>query len=294
MPDIVSQYQEQQRQEYETAFFRDLHNGHNLRHWLTEDPRLLQATHDGTTPLQWALKFREFDTLKVLLAYAKQRHILNNSQESPLGTAVLWLDVEMIDFLCQHAPYTVHRTDETGATPLLVLARQPSFHGSVLLFDLTHKLLRAGADVHHPGVLYQAIRQDHVAMVELFLEKGAPIPDDGLVEATLRRSLPMVQLFLRYGADIHAQREGKTALLWAIWLSYTDLIPTLLSLPQTPEEGRTALQLAVQRGLVTTIQQLIQRGARMDGTMDTQNASLDAIYALLRSTSPDEWHLQPK
>ena len=103
MPDIVSQYQEQQRQEYETAFFRDLHNGHNLRHWLTEDPRLLQATHDGTTPLQWALKFREFDTLKVLLAYAKQRHILNNSQESPLYQAVI---LDCITSLRQATPYT--------------------------------------------------------------------------------------------------------------------------------------------------------------------------------------------
>jgi ankyrin repeat protein len=122
-----------------------------------------------------------------------------------------------------------------------------------------------------------AVQQGEMDMVKLLLASGAKFHGGELAMAAFARreneSLAMVTALLQAGADVNSpQREsGHTALIWASFNGYKNMVKLLLAQPgiqldAIDIDGQTALMAAAEKGHAEIAEMLLQAGAKVSIT----------------------------
>lgn len=110
-----------------------------------------------------------------------------------------------------------------------------------------------------------------------------------LMEAVVDGQYEIVKLLIEKGADVNAKdRDGWTALLWAIHYEYPEIIKLLVENGadinvKTPD-GRTPLTLAIRADMHDTSKYLINKGA----DVDTKNRATSSVLGMaIRDEQPE-------
>lgn len=163
--------------------------------------------------------------------------------------------------------------------------------------DQLKQLIQQGADVNTPigfnrmrkegdgpssrtptaWPLDGAVQQCQMEMVKLLLASGAKFRGGELAMAAFvgrqNESLAMVKALIEAGADVNSpQREsGHTALFWASFNGYKDMVKLLLAQPGIQLDvinidGQTALMAAAEKGHAEISEMLLKAGAKVSIT----------------------------
>ena len=91
-----------------------------------------------------------------------------------------------------------------------------------------------------------------------------------LIEAAKRGDFDRVNALLNRGVNVNHQTPKKqwTALMWAAYKGYRDIVAQLLGRGADPDlqnkEGGTALMIAIQSGYIKIVKELLARGANLN------------------------------
>ncbi|RAQ52875.1 hypothetical protein AFGD_004960 [Aspergillus flavus] len=236
----------------------------------------------GRTALQSAAERNHLSIVRRLLqlgASVEEERALKGI--SVMEAAVNNCNLELIQLLLDIDP-SIIRSDPT--TKGIVIGNALShWKCDVSLLEL---LLKGGADVNNMDkysslpFLQLAARKSNLGFVQCLLSGGAHVNCRGqpstpgsvtaLQEAVDSRHIDIVQLLLKWGADVDAsanEKGGKTALQIAVSQNYFEMVELLVQnganvngLP-SPRRGRTALQEAASSGYVQMTQYLLNQGA---------------------------------
>ena len=319
---VADQYHEQQQQEYERLFFRALYDGEleTLRRMLQGSPRLGNATDalSGEKALFWAVKFREFEIIRLLLSYGACPDIqIDATGSTPLAMAAMWNDDELVRLLLTRSSANVNTQNIEGETPLLLLSGQ-QYHDGILV--LVSSLLKHGADVNKSDnvgntPLTRSIEQKSIPLMKLLLRNGANTSSSGgqseapLIVSVRSNCMEAVALLLEedgIDCNVHCRSHSRTPLIWAAFLGLKDIFVLLLNHPNVDihaqdKNRNTALMMAVGRR-PDIIRCLVEQGAKVYAHNQDDDSSpleracfyghLDSIFCLIRYSSPDQWTLR--
>ena len=197
----------------------------------------------------------------------------------------------------------LERRDMAGAVVLLDSGADPNTrlaHGKTALmeaaklnaFDLLRRLLERGAVVNArndnggTALMFAAI-PGHVETIALLVDHGAEVNASGqfnwtaLMVAASKGHGESVRLLLRHGADPNIQDTyGWTPLMRAVHGNKPDAVRALLGsdrvdLEARDERGATALHVAVERGYLALVAELLEHGA---DSGSTDNAGRDLLH----------------
>lgn len=119
--------------------------------------------------------------------------------------------------------------------------------------------------------LMEATLKGHIRVAELLIAHGAPLNScnqegfSPLVRAAADNNVPMVELFLRHGAQLFT--STRTAMIEAAAEGHVDVMNVLISYGSFVDEvrwGKTPLKAAIDAGAVHAVQLLLDSGARLD------------------------------
>ena len=197
----------------------------------------------------------------------------------------------------------LERRDVAGAVVLLDSGADPNTRlarGKTVLMeaaklnavDLLRRLLERGADVNArndnggTALMFAAIPGD-VETIAHLVDHGAEINATGyfnwtaLMVAASKGHGESVRLLLRHGADPNVQDTyGWTPVMRAVYGNKRDAVRALLGsdrvdLEARDERGATALHVAVERGYVALVAELLEHGA---DSGSTDNAGRDLLH----------------
>jgi ankyrin repeat protein len=234
---------------------------------------------------------------------------IDSVPSAPLASAASAGDSATVESLIKKGA-DPNEAQADGSTPL---------HWAVWNRDtrMAGALMAAGAHVNVANSegetpLTLALRSEDIAMAEVLLKGGADpntrrwTGETPLMRAALDGAIPMAELLIRYHADVnlHEQRYGQTALMWAAAEAHTDMVTFLLghgadpvaltSVLQVPiplrpsgrdpigeytepKGGRSALFFAVESGCLECVKLLVAAGD------DVNRKGADGITPLLDS-----------
>lgn len=132
--------------------------------------------------------------------------LLPRVPERDLFTAAVLGDAERVSELLKRDSSGAKREDENGWTALRYCAETHADEGdervAASLLPMAEELLRHGADPQ--PALGPAVGANRVALAERLLQAGAKIADgDSLVHAAEYGNFAVLDLLVRYGADLH-------------------------------------------------------------------------------------------
>ncbi|XP_076459358.1 uncharacterized protein LOC143292723 [Babylonia areolata] len=166
---------------------------------------------------------------------------------------------------------------------------------AINLGDLTtiRRLLKGGVDVnvkfwYGSTLLHDAVSMLNVDLVEVLLRAGADVnsPNKGgripLHLACRAGALKIVQMLIAAGSNVNRRTvDGRTCLHVTIWRDYEKVVEELLKAgadPNIPDsEGCTPLQFATQYKCFSTMQVLVEAGARVNYTVKGRSPLLQAL-----------------
>ena len=137
---------------------------------------------------------------------------------------------------------------------------------------LVNKFIEAGYDptmCNSEGktVIELAIEHHYTCVVEFLLSYGVPLPPDSLQIALYYRSTPlMIALLVRKGADVNAITSDGNTVLHLVVTNYVeqlcpDLVKIFIQAGCSPAirnvEGKTALQIAIERHYTFVVERLL-------------------------------------
>ena len=263
-----------------------------VRVMLDADPDLIRATDEELrTPLHFAAEGGQLEVAGMLLSRGAEIDAEDRGGDTPLHRAVLNGGLEMVDLLLDQEPDLEIR-NSYGRTPLHYVARET---GSA---ELAERLLDAGSEVNVPDryggtPLGLAAWRGFEAMVDLFLDGGAVLPEDpdeltDLAVFSAQHGLSrLFGLLVETGVDLSMQNDGGGTLLHSASAGGSPEVVELLLTNGLEVDGRdrygwTPLHYAAKGGFGDVAEVLISRGA----SADTRTLAGDTPYNLAAG-SPD-------
>jgi len=257
---------------------------------LDADPDLIRATDEELrTPLHFAAESGQLDVAGLLLSRGAGIDAEDRGGDTPLHRAVLYGGVEMVDLLLGQSP-NLEVQNSYGRTPLHYVARET---GSA---ELAERLLDAGSEVNVPDryggtPLGLAAWRGFEAMVDLFLDRGAVLPEDpgGLTDLTVfsaQHGLSrLFGLLVERGVDLSTQNDGGGTLLHSASAGGSPEVVELLlkeglEVGSQDRYGWTPLHYAAEAGFEDVAEVLISQGA----STDTRTLAGDTPFTLATRT----------
>ena len=245
-----------------------------VRGMLDADPDLIRATDEELrTPLHFAAEGGQLEVAGLLLSRGAEIDAEDRGGDTPLHRAVLLGGLDMVDLLLDQDPDLEVR-NSYGRTPLHYVARET---GSA---ELARRLLDAGSQVNVPDryggtPLGLAAWRGFEAMVDLFLDVGATLPEDteGLWSLTVfgaQHGLSrLFGLLVERGVDLSMQNDGGGTLLHSASAGGSPevveiLIREGLETDSRDRYGWTPLHYAAEEGFEGVAEALISQGASAD------------------------------
>ena len=258
--------------------------GANVNAPITDGP------NKGVTPLQWAAKEGELDTIEARLEHAKTLGLetlekvlitKNKDGDTPLHVAAKEGELDTVETLLEHAktldPEALEKMliaeDKNGDTPLHIAAQKG--HLSIL-----ETLINAGADKDTEArdgwrPLHLAAQEGHLSILETLINAGAdidaPLPSahTPLHIAADHGELQILERLLQKGANKEAQtKKGSTPLHLAVKNGNPETVKALLTAGAQVDvpaaDGYTPLHIAAQEGHLSILEILINAGADKD------------------------------
>jgi len=216
------------------------------------------ADVDGSTALQWAAHWNDFDTVKALLTAGANPNAASRYGVTPLHEAATIGSAPIVNALLKAGAHANAAYGE-GETPVMLAARSGNLESVKLLIE-------AGADVNAAEkfrgqtALMLAAVENHAAIVRALAASGAQ---------TNARTVEYTFQTLTGGAGgiIHDRPQGGlTALILAARQGAMEASAQLLDAGADPnlaepQYGFTPLQTAIFNGHYALAQLLLQRGA---------------------------------
>ena len=191
---------------------------------------------------------------------------------------------------------------------LILILGTVLLHGASLLSASTYD-----GTFHSTYGFIKMVKTGNQEYVKLFIERGINVnlkTDNDLTPlmwATITRQAAIVDLLLANKADVQMQdRDGYSALMWAIRYGHTEIVRTLMKAGASIQQkernfGWTPLFLAAYYGDSETTAALIQAGADIQlkdykgwtALMLAQSMGNPEIVRLLRQEGASEWLCQP-
>lgn len=195
---------------------------------------------DGRTALMTAVYNNyEFDVNTILKKTELSINIVNKFGDSALHIAIRKGYLSMVQILLSHRP-DVDIADSTQNTPLMLAC----WTGNL---EIVYALLDANADVNLQSesgrtAIHWAVEKGHVEVVKALLQRRAdvnaiiPLNETScLMIATRLHNLALVDCLIAGGAKLNLQNaEGMTALMWACWNSYDEIVASLCAAGANP------------------------------------------------------------
>ncbi|XP_076462863.1 uncharacterized protein LOC143295176 [Babylonia areolata] len=200
--------------------------------------------------------------------------------------------VNIVKLLIQHQ-VDVSSTTRNGANALHFACLCPSHTTSA---DITHLLLRAGADVNTAcgngdTSLFYAVCNDHTDTADLLIRYGAEVNTETewgetlLMHAARRGLSATAEVLIRHGADINARnKRGDTPLHCAVQENNPDMADCLIrhgaDVNSKNKQGETPFVYAVTLCNANTFKQLIHHGAEVN--TETELGDTPLMFAARR------------
>ena len=225
-----------------------------VKHLVVKFPGQLDSNGGHyVTPLVAALAGRHFRTATFLQGKGARVHVRSDNGITPLDSAALRGDLEMVRVLLDYKE-DVNVRDDGGWTPLHSVSqvsriRVPPFNFPQLWLEVARLLIEHGADVNAQK-------------------------DDGQVSLHLVGTAGVFHLLLEHGANVGAvDNEGRTLLHSEAGYGTTEVVRVLLELGANAgavdNEGRTPLHSAANDGVVGVVRMLLEHGANV-GAVDNE------------------------
>lgn len=234
--------------------------------------------------------------------HVEMQDVLNSRPPHPIEEDIMQLarlgEIGLIQKLFDSGKFTAQYKDEQGITPLHWAAINNHY-------ALCHYLIQAGADINARGgdavatpVLWAA-KKCHYYVVDLLLKNGADplLTDDQgynlLHSATLDGNIFQLALLLHQPEiDVDTpDRSGHTALMWAAYKGYPQVVDLLLrwgaNVHARDESGFTALHWSLVRGQLHGIFKMLEYGA--DKFAENNEGKTPATVAR-EMKSQRQWH----
>lgn len=194
----------------------------------------------GNTPLHLAAETGALDVVTALVGAGADLSVRDADEYTPLHRAVARGELETVEVLLSAGAdpnaeadlgfvrSTLANSGRFSRTPLHVAAAASDAAA-------TEALLRAGADPNAHNLVYLAIAQDAVAVLDALLGAGADLPYTPLHVAIEHGAWTIVEPLLRAGANPDEQDvDGETLLLEAARNAIPDVVEILLAAGADP------------------------------------------------------------
>lgn len=190
------------------------------------------AEIDDSPPLIIAVRYHQFDIVKLLLANGALINAKNNKGDTALFIAIICNNIDMVKLLIE-SKANLNEKNNLGQTPLMV-SLYNNFTDIALLI-LEHKVRLNVKNNYGKSTLMYAIITGEIEIVKKLLEKFAYINARNkwgttpLMFATIYDQPEILKLLLDNRANINDQNVyGKTALMHAANKSNIEIFKTLL------------------------------------------------------------------
>ncbi|XP_062985937.1 transient receptor potential cation channel subfamily A member 1 [Elgaria multicarinata webbii] len=196
----------------------------------------------GNTPLHWATKKNQTESIKLLLSRGANPNILNSNTMAPLHLAVQCLYNELVKIFVEHSTTDVNLEGEGGNTPVLVACYKDNSEALKLLIENGAKISKTNNMGCMP--VHVAAFSGAKACMEIVMKKGEDLgysPENhinftnigkcsSLHLAVQSGDLEMIKMCIEYGAQIDLKQNDKcTALHFAATQGATEILKLMMS-----------------------------------------------------------------
>jgi ankyrin repeat protein len=225
------------------------------------------AQADGTTALDWAARWNDLETARLLIAAGADAKTANHDGATPMFLAAQNGSAAMIEYLLKagadaNAPVLAH-----GETALMMASRSGNLEAVKTLLDHGARMVDKDT-LRGTTALMWAAEQGHADVVQLLIARGADVRAQSTVLRTLKRAGLGYAPASRQGGPDAPIKGGLTALLFAARQGSPDCVRALIAagadVNQTSADGSSPLLVAVQNGYYDIALYLLDHGANVN------------------------------
>ncbi|XP_053105352.1 transient receptor potential cation channel subfamily A member 1 [Hemicordylus capensis] len=260
----------------------------------------------GNTPLHWATKKKQAESVKLLLSRGANPNVFNSSMMAPLHLAVQCLHNEIVKIFVENSSTDVNLEGESGNTPILVACYKDNHEALKLLLENGGKVCKGNNLGCMP--IHAAAFSGSKLCMEMIIKKGEELGYSAknhinflnhgrcspLHLAVQSGDLEMIKMCIEYGAQIDLKQSDKcTALHFAATQGATEILKLMMSSYSGDEPIVDALDGNKETLLHRTAlfdhyelaEYLISMGAKLD------SVDIESRTPLLLATSCASWKI---